>query len=109
MSDLNYVRWIQDNKITLFCENKEKILYLKKMGAKRKLFNWNEWTITYKNEQELIYILQLLNDNNFMFAGGTNGWSPTDIFILMREKQLLSGNLIEIVWRGKDKISTRIL
>jgi len=28
-----------------------------------------------------------------MFAGGTSGWNPVDIYILMREKTLVYGNV----------------
>jgi hypothetical protein len=109
MTKLSYVKWIQGNKITLFCENKELLFFLKKIGARKRLFHKNVWVISYKDEKALIKNLQILNDHNFMFAGGVHEWNPLDIFILMREKKLVSGKVTEIVWKGPNQILTRSL
>ena len=107
MTYLYYVKWIQKNKITLFCADKVKNNFLKKIGAKRKFFSRKIWVINCNDENHLAFILQQLNDNGFMFAGGIEGWNPVDIFILMREKNLVTGKTIEIVWKEKNQTMTR--
>jgi hypothetical protein len=109
MANLSYVKWIQENKITLFCDDIVSESLLKKIGAKRKFFDRKIWLINFKDERGLADKLQQLNENGFMFAGGSHGWNPIDIFILMREKNLVTGKVTEIVWNGKNQTLTRIL
>ncbi len=47
--------------------------------------------------------------NLFMFAGGSSGWNPVDIYILMRNKKLVTGEVWEIVWGRTGETLTRIL
>jgi len=108
-TNLNYVKWIHVNKITIFCEDMGQNGFLKIMGARRKFFDRKTWIINCKNEHDLADKLQRLNDNGFMFSGGPYGWNPVDIFILMREKNLVSGKVTEIVWRERGQALTRVL
>jgi len=106
---VSYVKWIQENEITIFCEDAERYNFLKIIGAKRKLFDRKIWIINCRDKNDLADKLQRLNDNDFMFAGGSHGWNPVDIYILMREKNLVTGKATEIVWKEKNQTVTRVL
>lgn len=109
ITNYNYIKWIQKNKITLFCGDTKRYHSLEIIGAKRKIFNRKIWIINCKDEDDLADKLQKLNSNGFMFAGGLHGWNPADIYILMRNKKLVTGTIIEIVWKEKNQILTRVV
>lgn len=109
MNDLNYVKYIYEHEILIYCENKEKTHSLLLIKAKRKFFKKNLWKLKYQDKGDLAKKLQLLNDNDFMFLGGAAGWNPVDIYISMREKNQVSGKVVEISWVNQKQTTLRIL
>lgn len=103
----SYVEWIQDHRITIYCNDKDKSKKIKILKGKRKFFSFKYWIINYRDEYELAKILASLRNENFFFGFDEHGWSPSGIFQYLREKGMLTGKFIEIFWRGKDKIGTR--
>ena len=92
MINMNYVKWIQDMKITLFCEDEANKVLLKKLGAKKKLFDKNIWNIYCTDNKDLAVKLQVFIDKKFMFADGLHGWNPVDVVMLMKEKKQPGSN-----------------
>lgn len=80
---------------------------LKKMGASRGFFQRKIWHLQCRDEDDLAVKLQELNENNFMFAGGSSGWNPSDIYIHLRDKNMVAAKVTEIVWTSPDVIMTR--
>lgn len=109
MSKLNYVKYIYENEVSVYCEDQDKIDLLRLLNAKKQLFSKNKWILKYDNKNDLTKILQILNDNNFMFLGGCSGWNPVDVFVSMREQNLVTGSVIEISWINKNQTITRTL
>lgn len=109
LTNINYVKWIQGGDVTIFCEGLADIALLKNIGAKRKVFKRNIWVIKCDTEIDLARKLQTLNNSDFKFAGGSSGWNPVDIYILMRNKKLVTGDVSEIVWGRAGEVLTRIL
>lgn len=101
--NMNYVEWIQSNKIFILSEDKRNKIFLKSLGAKKKLFKKNEWILKYQDDNDLAKKMMQLRDNDFMFAGGHQGWEPISIFRHLRKKKLITGRAVEIVWKGKDQ------
>ncbi len=106
-NNLDYVEWIQKNKILIISKNKD--VFLKTLGANRKFFNKSKWALNYKDDSDLAKKLMLLRDAEFMFAGGNQGWEPISIFCYLREKKLVTGEAIEIVWKGINKPTTYVV
>lgn len=99
------VEYVGDNYITLECHsklNREKIITI---GGKRKLIFSKKWKLNYASAEELGKIFSNLRDLGFLFAGGSSGWPPAEVFKSFREKGLVMGNFMEIVWSGGGKIT----
>lgn len=109
MTKLSYVKLIQSDKITISCEDEVRKALLKILNARSKIFSSNIWIIKCKNEKVFVNTLQKLNDEGFMFAGGPHGWNPVDTYILMRRKKLVTGKVMEIIWKGTNQIITSVL
>lgn len=105
----SYVEWVQNNKITIYCCDSNKIKKLKPFKAKKRIFSLNYWVINYDNDKDLAKIMSSLRDNGFLFSYDEHGWCPSEIFQHLREKGCLSGKFTEIFWRGPDKPDTRDL
>ena len=58
----------------------------------------------YSTEKELAIIFSKLRDIGFTFSGGEAGWPPAAIFEELRDRGLLQGKFVEIMWMGKGKI-----
>ena len=103
-----YVTWIP-GKITIYCNNKEKIQCLKSLGAKKNLFSRNPWMIHYETERDLAIIFSKLRDCDFLFSFDEHGWSASEVFQNLREKHFIQGKFLEISWCQKDKVLVRTL
>ena len=109
MQSLNedYVEWIGEgwrgNLIEIRCDNRISRIELKKIGAKRSVFNPKIMKIKYKSEKELADILSKIRDIGIPFIGGPAGWPPSSIFEHLREKGMIDGNYINITWKNPNE------
>jgi hypothetical protein len=55
---------------------------------------------SYKSDDELAAIFELLRHRGYAFAGGEHGWPPAAVFELLREKRLIEGAFTEVTWKG---------
>lgn len=75
------------------------------MGAKSKIFDAEIWRLNYENKDnsDLSKKLEELRDLDFCFAGAAGGWPPAAVFEYFREKGLVHGKIIEIMWSAPGK------
>lgn len=59
------------------------------------------------NEEDLARVLQALRDYGVALAGGTHGWPPAETFAELRDKGLVTGEFIEVVFAGRGVSTTR--
>ena len=105
----DYVAAILNKDIVINCASKDKEKSLKKIGARRKLFERNKWHLKCQtdNKLELAALLKRLRDLGFCFAGAPGGWPPASVFGLLREQGYVNGQITEIMWRGQGKVVKR--
>lgn len=104
----NYIAAVLSDEIVIYCATSDKKKLLKTLGAKSKIFNHQTWYLKYKknDENDLGCMLTKLRDFGFCFAGSAGGWPPAAIFEHLREKRLVTGKIIEILWRAPNKAIT---
>lgn len=104
---LNYVAAVLDNSIVIKCSDKNEFIFLRNIGAKRKFIFGIEWYIHYKTTIELATFFAKLRDEGFLFSYDQHGWGPSDVFQYLRKNDVLSGDFIEVSWKGPNKEETR--
>jgi len=72
------------------------------MGAKAHMLARAKLTFTYKSNDQLAEILAGLRDLSFCFVGGGSGWPPAAVFENLREKGLVVGKFLEVVWASEN-------
>ncbi len=95
-----YVQAVLDNEIIVFCDRKEKINFLKKIGGRREWFIKKTWEIDFFSKEEMFELLMKLNIDGAAFSFDEHGWGPSSIFEHYREKGMVSGTIKEIFWTG---------
>lgn len=77
---------------------------LRRLGGRPTIINQKETWIIETNDQEeiLCELLEQLRDLGVLFAGAPGGWSPSEIFLYLRDKKLISGQFQEVLWRMPD-------
>ena len=101
MNKMDYVTAIDGSMIQLTIESQSLHNALKDLGAKKKLFSKN-WTLECHGPEERLKIINKLMSLELAFEGGSHGWPPSEILCELRDKGEISGNWIEITWRGPD-------
>lgn len=56
---------------------------------------------------DLPRVLSSLRDAGISFAGGSSGWAPADVFAEYRDKGLVDGEFMELVFSGPNQAITR--
>lgn len=59
--------------------------------------------VEYNSEQELADIFAALRDAGLPFLDGGSGWTATAVFVLLRDKRLVSGEIETVGWTGPGK------
>jgi hypothetical protein len=96
---MDYVDLILENRVRVLCKNC--------VSLKERLPQYLDATVTapylelaYTDDQSLAIVLSILRDNQIAFVGiNRAGWSPGEIFEDLRDKGLLSGTFIRVVWQ----------
>jgi hypothetical protein len=99
----NYVSLILNNFMRLENISQNVVEAIKKIDAYTDtdiLDNKMVWKVPFSSIIELAEKLKELNRLGFLFVGGADGWPPSEIFIDLREKNLLEGRFKEVTWRG---------
>lgn len=105
--DKYFVRAILDIEIIIYCILKEKVYFLKTIGAKRKWFWTKTWSVKFESTKDKINILMKLNESGAAFSFDEHGWGPSSVFIHYRDEGLARGEIQEIFWAGGGKYSIR--
>ena len=104
VSPQNYVSLILNNNVRLENVTVDLIEAIEGLKAfEDRLKHKTVWTIPFVNHSELANILSRLNELGFLFAAGSYGWPPAEIFAGLLEKKRLKENFKEITWLGKDR------
>ena len=104
-----YVQAILDGEIIVFCDRKEKINFLKEIGAKREWFIKKTWKIKFETKEQMFGLLMKLNLDGAAFSYDEHGWGSSCVFIHYRDKGLVSGEIKEIFWiaGGKFRVTVK--
>ena len=105
--DNYFVEAILKNEVTIYCTLKEKVVFLKVIGAKRDWFWKKTWSLSFESKKEMINILMKLNESGAAFSFDEHGWGPSSVFIHYRDEGLVQGEIVEIFWIGGGKYRTR--
>ncbi len=74
---------------------------VKEMGAKQMAYGAKFiWLIECADENDLLKTLQELNQQGFLFEGGSSGYPAADVFALLLDKKKLNDEFKEVRWRG---------
>ena len=87
----------------VICRDRSLNSQLKALGGNRGFLKRNRWQFRYSDESNLASIVSALRDLGFAFMGGPAGWPPAAVFEDLREKNLLRGSYLKIVWVGPNK------
>lgn len=99
----NHVTWVFDSHIDIRCGDRALRNVLRDAGARRRWFRFGTWRWTYTNDDELASMFAKLRDAGFGFAGAQAGLPPAAIFTSLRERGLLSGEFVELLWSGPGR------
>ena len=99
-----YVSSAQDGLVQVVGAQQNHHQQLKGLGGRQALINRHKWTIPFSSDHELAQTFSSLRDMGFAFGGSPSGWPPSAIFEDLRDKGLLEGKFIEVVWTGKDSV-----
>jgi hypothetical protein len=72
---------------------------LESLGFVASADNKSVFTVVVASEEHKASVLANLRDMAVCFAGG-HGWSPSDIFEYLRDRNRLSGAYRKLVWRA---------
>ena len=104
----NYVSLILDRKVRLKRVSPESVKFVQSLGGNQETISDEEcWIIEYQDDHGLGELLGILRDHDFLFVGGPSGWSPSAIFMELREKGFVSGDCPEVIWLDKSQWITR--
>lgn len=106
MKPISYVSNIQNFIIRLRLLDNDKVSSIKALGGRKALFS-KDWTIPYKNDNELVQIVKSLNELGVCFVGSTHGWPPSEILAKLKDDRLLDIGWKEIVWVKEDEYVVR--
>jgi hypothetical protein len=101
MTEEKYVSWVGENSIRIVCKDSETRKQLARLGGKIGFFFSDKVTFLYYSEQQLAQLFDALRGLSFRFVGG-NGWPSAAVFSELREKGLLTGKFVEVVWTQKE-------
>ena len=97
----NIVSNIVGKKIYLGNMASSMIDVVKEIGAKQLAYGAKFiWLIECSDENNLLKTLQELNQQGFLFEGGSSGYPAADVFALLLDKKKLKENFREVSWRG---------
>ena len=97
----NIVSNIVGKKIYLENMGSQIIDVIKGMGAKQMAYGAKLiWLIECADENELIKTLRELNQQGFLFEGGSSGYPAVDVFALLLDKKGVKEKFKEVRWRG---------
>jgi len=100
--DLGWVSDIDGKRVEVNSPDRRHDGLLKKLGG-RKSWLRTIWDLRFRSDGELAEILTALRDAGFAFAGEEAGWPPTEIFLDLRKRGLVSGPYREITWLGPGR------
>lgn len=76
-NELGYIVSLLDNNILIKCNDRNKIIFLKSIGAKRTLGFGIKWYLAYKTDIDLAKLFTKLRDEDFFFSYDQHGWGPS--------------------------------
>ncbi|HKI54987.1 MAG TPA: hypothetical protein VJ987_12745 [Anaerolineales bacterium] len=96
----NIVSNIVGKKIYLENMTTPMIDVVKEVGAKQMAYGAKLiWLIECADENGVIETLRELNQQGFLFEGGSSGYPAADVFALLLDKKKLKENFREVSWR----------
>lgn len=95
---MDCVRDIRADEIIVQCESHELQRQLELPGT----IIEGVAIIPFKDRSELAKLLTWLQTLDVPFLDGGPGWTPSDVFQLMRQQDLVDGLITGVFWRGQD-------
>lgn len=99
---MDYVEAILDKTVCIRCESEAliaKILLLEGVFKDGQ----SSFTVPYSSEPGLAALLEKLNNFGFPFVNTGPGWHPGDVYLCLRDKGLVNGEIKTISWSGPDR------
>ncbi len=104
----SYVSSVQDNIVVVIISSKIDKAVLQALGGKRSLLS-SKWHIKCDDDEQLADCFTKLRDENIAFVGGSHSWTPAEVFIYLRDKNIISGSFKEITWSDPGNFHIREL
>jgi len=98
---MDYVECILETTVRVQCENERlvgELVLLRDFSEVSK----NTFSASFSNEIELAALLTKLNDLGFLFVNAGPGWHPGDVYLDLRDKGLVNGQIETISWSAPN-------
>src|SRR3990172_3408610 len=100
MDTTPFVSSIDGDTVVVACAGREFRRRVAGLGGRRELWS-NRMRFPCRDEFALAGLLSRLRDAGAAFAGAVAGWPPAAVFQELRDKGLVHGPFVEIVWHAR--------